>query len=57
MNFSTQEAVELTSYNASQYIGIPNIGKIERGYLSNFLVLDKEFNLIDVYLEGNKINE
>ena len=57
MNFSLQEAVELTSYNASQYMGISNIGKIERGYLSNFLIFDKEFNLIDVYFEGNKVNE
>ena len=57
MNFSIQEAVELTSYNASQYINIPNIGEIKKGFLSNFLVFDKKFNLIDVYLEGNKVNE
>ena len=57
MNFSTQEAVELTSFNASKYMGISNIGKIESGYLSNFLVLDKEYNLIDVYLEGKKVND
>ena len=57
MNFSIQEAVELTSYNASQYMGFSNIGKIENGYLSNFLILDKEYNLIDVYLEGKKVNE
>ena len=57
MSFSIEEAVELTSYNASQYLGISNIGRIEKGFLSNFLVLDKEFNLVDVYLEGKKINE
>ena len=57
MNFSIQEAVELTSYNASRYIENLNIGEIKKGLLSNFLVLDKEFNLIDVYLEGNKVNE
>ena len=57
MNFSIQEAVELTSYNASRYIGNLNIGEIKTGFSSNFLVLDKKFNLIDVYLEGNKVNE
>ena len=57
MNFSIQEAVELTSYNASRYIDNLNIGEIKVGYLSNFLVLDREYNLIDVYLEGNKVNE
>ena len=56
MNFSIQEAVEMTSYNASKYLGIKNIGKIQHGYLSNFLLLDKEFNIIDIYLEGEKIN-
>lgn len=57
MNFSIQEAVELTSYNAIKYIGISNIGLIEKGFLSNFLVLDKEYNIIDIYLEGNKVND
>ncbi len=57
MNFSIQEAVELTSYNAAKYLELDNLGKIEKGYISNFLVLDKDFNIIDVYLEGNKVNE
>ena len=57
MNFSIQEAVELTSFNASRYINNPNIGEIKEGLVSNFLVLDKNFNLIDVYLEGNKVND
>ena len=57
MNFSIEEAVELTSYNATRYLNLSNIGKLETGYKSNFLVLDKKFNLIEVYLEGNKIHE
>ena len=57
MNFSLNEAVELTSYNASRYIKLSNIGILASGYKSNFLVLDKEYNLKDVYLEGKKINE
>ena len=57
MNFTIEEAVELTSFNASKYLGIQNIGKIEKGCLSNFLVLDNNLNIKDIYLEGNKINE
>ena len=57
MNFSIEEAVELTSYNASRYLNLSNIGVIENEYKSNFLVLDKNYNLKDVYLDGNKINE
>ena len=56
MNFSIEEAVELTSYNASKYLNIQNIGKLEKGFLSNFLVLDNNLNIIDIYLEGNKVN-
>ena len=35
MNFSIEEVVELTSYNAARYIGITNTGLIEK-ILSNF---------------------
>ena len=56
MNFSIEEAVELTSYNASKYLNIKNIGKLEKGFLSNFLVLDNNLKIIDIYLEGNKVN-
>ena len=55
MDFSIEEAVELTSYNASRYLNMQNIGKLEKGYISNFLVLDKDLNLLDIYLEGKKI--
>ena len=54
MNFSLEEAVELTSYNASKYLNIQNIGKIQKGFLSNFLVLDNNLNIIDIYFGGKK---
>ena len=56
MDFSIEEAVELTSYNASKYLNIQNIGKLEKGCLSNFLVLDNNLKIIDIYLGGNKVN-
>jgi len=54
-DFSIEEVVSMTSYNASKYLGLNDIGKITEGYKSNFLVLDKNFNLKQVYLNGKKI--
>ena len=56
MDFSLEEAVALTSYNASKYLNLDNVGIIQKNSLSNFLILDKEFNLKEVYLRGKKIN-
>ena len=56
MDFSLEEAVALTSYNASKYLNLNNIGVIQKNFLSNFIILDKEFNLKEVYLRGKKLN-
>ena len=56
MDFSLEEAVALTSYNASKYLNLDSVGIIQKNFLSNFLILDKEFNLKEVYLRGKKIN-
>ena len=56
MQFSMQEIVALTSYNAAQYINEKNIGLIKSNYKANFLVLDKNLNLKEIYLNGKKIN-
>ncbi len=56
IQYSIQEAVAMTSFNASKYLGLYDVGKIKEGYRSNFLVLDKNYNLKDVYLNGKKIN-
>ena len=56
MDFTLEEAVSLTSYNASKYLNLGSVGIIQKNFLSNFLILDKEFNLKEVYLRGKKIN-
>ena len=56
MGFSLEESVALTSYNASKYLNLNNVGIIHKNFLSNFLILDKEFNLKEVYLRGRKMN-
>ena len=57
MKFSLQEIVALTSYNASQYLNEKQIGIIKVNCKSNFLVLDKDLNLKEIYLNGVKIDK
>ena len=57
MNFSLQEAVAMTSYNAAQYINEKDLGIIRLNAKANILVLDKNLNLKEIYLNGKKINE
>ena len=56
IKYSINEAVAMTSFNASKYLELENIGKIQEGYIANFLVLDKNYKLLDVYLNGKKID-
>ena len=46
----------MTSYNASKYLKLDNVGLIKEGMKSNFVLLDKSHNIIDVYLNGKKID-
>ena len=55
IKFSLNQAVAMTSYNASKYLNEKFIGKIEKNYYSNFLVLDKKLNLKQVYFNGKLI--
>lgn len=56
MNISIQDAVKMTSYSASKYLNQDDIGTIEIGKKANFLILDQEFNLINIYLNGKLVN-
>ena len=52
INFSLEKAVAMTSFNAAQYLSEDNKGKIDKGFSSNLIVLDKQFNIKKVYLHG-----
>ena len=56
-NCTPQEAVSLTSYNASKYLNEESIGEISVSKKANFLILDKNFNLKSVYLNGKEISK
>ena len=55
MDFSLEEAVSLTSYNASRYLKLNNVGVIDNNYISNFVVLDKKIKPSKyIYMEKNR---
>ena len=56
INFSLEKAVAMTSFNAAQYLEEDNKGKIDKGFCSNLIVLDKQLNIRKVYLYGNLIS-
>ena len=57
LDFSLNDIVKMTSYNAAKYLQIDDLGYIAENKVSNILVLDKNLNLKEIYLNGIKINE
>ena len=56
INFTLEKAVAMTSFNASQYILEKNLGKIEKNFIANIIVLDHELNIKEVYLKGKLVS-
>ena len=56
INFSLEKAVAMTSFNAAQYLGEDDKGKIDKGFSSNLIVLDKQLNIKKIYLHGSLIS-
>jgi N-acetylglucosamine-6-phosphate deacetylase len=46
--------VRTTSLNQAESLGLEKLGRIEAGYLADIVILDKDFNVRDVYVEGTK---
>ena len=57
MKISIQDAVRMTSYSAAKFLRKEDIGIIDIGKKANFLILDNEFNLKSIYLNGRLIND
>ncbi|MDC0587235.1 amidohydrolase family protein [bacterium] len=57
MNFSFEDAVKMTSYNASKYLKLENVGILKEENISNFVVLDKNLNLLRVFLNGKVVSD
>lgn len=57
IDISIEDAVKMTSYSASRFLNDNKIGYIKEGNKSNFIVLNKDYNIEQIYLNGNLINE
>ena len=57
IGYRIENAVAMTSYNASRYLNLTNIGKIKKNTKANFLILDKNYDIVDVYLGGKKYEQ
>ena len=57
IGYGINDAVAMTSYNASKYLNLNNIGKIKINRKSNFIILDKNYDILDVYLNGKKYEQ
>ena len=57
IDISIEDAVKMTSYSASRFLNDDKIGYIKEGNKSNFIVLNKDYNIEQIYMNGNLINE
>tara|TARA_Y100000590_G_scaffold470638_1_gene667256 strand:+ start:1375 stop:2466 length:1092 start_codon:yes stop_codon:yes gene_type:complete len=56
MNISIEDAVKMTSFSAAKYLNLLNVGSISKNNKANFLVLDKDFNILKIFLNGQLIH-
>lgn len=53
VGINLEEAVKMTSTYPAEFLGIDNVvGKIQKGNKADFVVLGKNLNLIDIYMQG-----
>lgn len=48
-----EQIIQTTSYNQAQSLGINNLGKIEASYIADLVLLDKNFDVNAVFINGN----
>lgn len=49
-----EEAFQMASKNVAQYLNLKNIGEIKEGYIFDVITLDEDFNVLDVFIKGEK---
>ena len=54
IGYSAENAVAMTSYNASRYLNLTDVGEIKKNTKANFLILDENYDIVDIYLGGQK---
>ncbi len=48
------EAIKTTSLNQALDLGVPDVGRLEAGYLADIAVLDSNFKVAAVFVEGER---
>jgi N-acetylglucosamine-6-phosphate deacetylase len=54
-NCSLKELAMVSSYNSAVNLHLEKVGRIEEGYKANFALLDRELNVVETYLQGEKV--
>lgn len=49
------DLVKTTSWNQAQALGLKDVGRIEPGYYADITVLDNDFNVVSVFVNGEKV--
>ena len=46
------QIVKATSWNQAESLGLENIGRIEEGFCADLAVLDKDFQVVQTFVDG-----
>ncbi|WP_036225919.1 N-acetylglucosamine-6-phosphate deacetylase [Mesoaciditoga lauensis] len=52
---SLRELAMVSSYNTAVALNLEKVGRIEEGYKANFVLLDRELNVVETYLYGERV--
>ncbi|WP_117275113.1 N-acetylglucosamine-6-phosphate deacetylase [Mycoplasmopsis edwardii] len=56
IGISLNDAVKMTSYNAAKHLGHCKLGKIEKNFLADFIIMNpKNYKIKSVYIDGRRI--
>lgn len=50
------ELIRVTSYNQANSLGLKDVGRIEKGYKADLLIVDSNFKPFTVFVNGRKFN-
>lgn len=54
-NLKTEEIIDLASKNVASNLGLKKVGCIQNGYYADFVIIDKNFNVYQTYVNGKLV--
>ncbi|EFF41079.1 N-acetylglucosamine-6-phosphate deacetylase [Mycoplasmopsis alligatoris] len=55
LGIGLSKIVQMTSYNAAKNSNLKNIAQIKKDYIADLILMDKEYNIKKVYIEGKEV--